>query len=409
MQIGEVKLDNVYFFVCEKNKYSFTCKNAHEVRRIIHDLRCSNRKNLGVLYGDINVDKNIITYKEYKKVEVPSDVDEMYIDTNNMTELRNRFEHSLKGKKNVKLATLSNGLIKPITKRTNTKKLLLVEELDTSKVEGLVEECPHSEEGFRDKLLREYDLLPDARYIYRRDSIATDYDTHKTIHSYKVYRVLERTNTLEEMDEKLRGIQNEYILREKYHISDNSKVTLLRLPNFKEYSVLYKEDKGYTDPDTMIKAISSSYDDTKFIESIISDEYTNLKRTVFDEETMDPEYETKRNKIIKYKRHVKGELTRYKVLKEKDSLTFDEEKELTLQRGFLKDAIYALIYTLVYKDSKKKQVNYSLLRHLGSMLRDRNNELENMKDEYFDALLKDIDRQEKEGTLPECNFHIIRF
>ena len=410
MKVNNLKLDRVYYFMESLDEKTFVCKNSHEIRKKLHDLKTFNRKNTGIYYGDINIDRYNLTYKEFRIIKIDKDIDEAYSSSKNMTELKKKFAHDLKGKTKPVLCTNHKGLIKIVNKMEKAKRLLLVEEIDPNDRNVITFEGNTKESIHDNDIFYRYNMLPDARYIYYRKDLGTDYDTYKSRYTYKVYRVLERASFLEEMDSLLLNTQNEYILREKYHIDDSSNVILIKLPDLKRYPVMCEEDKMYLSKDAVITAFTKRVDDFKLIESLLNDNYTNLQPTIFDEDTMNKlsDYETRRNKVLRWKKILKGELTEYKNFKEKGNLSYDEKKELFEQKVNLEYIIRNLLLELIYKDRKTRTINYSLLRHLASIIRDRDNELENMKDEYFEYLLKDIDEGIKNGSLIETKLTKIR-
>lgn len=412
MKVGDHKLERVYFFMEEGNEYSFTGKNAHEIRKKLHDLKVLNRKNNGVYYGDIVVENNVLTYKEFQLIETPIDVDEYYIDSKNMTELKKKMSPILKGKKNAKLCAIDNGLVKVVTKKQPPKRLLLVEEIDSDDKQVVVEEANLKELKADNNTLYEHNQLPDARFIYYRKEYGLDYDSYKTNYAYKAYRVIARTTTLEEMDNILADVQNEYTASTKYNLDPNSKLSIVKLPDLKKYPVMYQEDKIYLDPKHLLNAYAKRCHDSVLISTLLSDNYTNLQPSVFDEDTMDnideEENTTRRTKVMRLKKSVKGLLTAYENEAKKNDKSNEGQKSLMELKEYLASEVRSLIIMLVYKDFKKKTINYSLLRHVGDMLKQRDIELENMREEYYAAMLSDIQKQIDEGALQETQFHIIR-
>lgn len=411
MKIGRIKLDNVYFFVNENGTFVENFETEEAAIKRIESLRNANGlMKSNSYYGDFARDGRILTYKVFTHVPVTGDVDAAYIDSKNMTELKKRFKSEFGENKNVRLVTFTNGEVKSVSKKMSTKRILLVEQIPQGELEEEMIASSITEDGISNLYLEKYNLLPDSKYIYHKEYFATDYDSFSTFYNVKVYRVLERAMTLAEMDEKVTKIQNEYMAFEKYKIGKGSTIKIIKVPTLKEYPVFYRENKFYLEPQEIMDRYKARTTDIELMKTLIDDAYTNLKPKVQDEDTMEnvstnkskqEEMETKREKIARLKKILKGEVYRMEVLGEFAKGDYNAARERDLQIFRVNDALHPLLFNLIYRNSKTKEINYSILRHLGGLLMKRDAKLNELSESYIDGLVEYVVEQIEKGCFTE--------
>jgi len=418
MKIGRVKLDKVYFWVNENGTFAETFDTEEQAISRMEELRHANaHMKENNYYGDFARDGRMLTYKCFSHIPVSADVDAAYIESKNMTELKKRFKSEFGTNKNVRLATYKDGEIRSVSKKMSTKRILLVEELPQGSLEEEMILSTISEDGITNLYLEKYNLLPDARYIYHKEYFATDYETFTTFYNVRVYKILERAMTLAEMDEKVTRIQCDYTAREKYGIEDDRLLRVIKVPTLKEYPVFYKEDKFYLDPHEILERYKARTSDIALMKELIDDQYTNLRPKVNDEDTMESvvskskqdDMETKREKIARLKKILRGEVYRMETLTElarekKEDYTLSRERDLQSFR--VNDALHPLLINLIYKNPKTKEVNYSILRHLAGILMRRDAQLNELGNSYMDGLVEYVMEQIEKGYfVEETKFH----
>lgn len=417
MKVGRIKIDSVYMFadVTGENVEHLPGDLVLEAR--IEELRNHNRKlRYGEFYGDFVINGSTLSYKTFELVPVSENVDLAYINSKNMTELKKKFKSEFGGKKNVRLVTFKNGEVVSVSKKTTPARVLLVEEYE----QGPLEEEVVSDSILSDRLssaeLEKMNMLPDARFIYHKDYYATDYESSTTLYTVKVYRVLERATSLGDIDKKVMGVQNEYMAREKYGIRDSSKIKMIKIPTLKEYPVFYKDEKHYVDPQMVLRKYKAKVTDAVLMETLVNDPYTNLKPKLDDEDSMEnvstkkettEEQESKRDKVLRLKRILRSESRVFENMKDFDRRSLDEYREYELQKIRVQDVINQLLITLMYRYPKSKEINYSIVRHLADIVRDRENTLEELANNYMDGLVKYTEELERKGyTLEPSKPHM---
>ena len=418
MKIGRVKLDKVYFWVNENGTFVENFETEEQVLSRMSELRHANsHMQENNFYGDIARDGKILTYKVFSHVPVSGDVDAAYIESKNMTELKKRFKSEFGTNKNVRLATYKDGEIRSVSKKMSTKRILLVEEVPQGSLEEEMIFSTISDDGISNLYLEKYNLLPDARYIYHKEYFATDYESFTTFYNVRVYKILERAMSLAEMDEKVTKMQCDYTARQKYGIEDDRPLKIIKVPTLKEYPVFYREDKFYLDPHEILERFKARTSDVTLMKELIDDQYTNLRPKVNDEDTMESvvskakqeDMETKREKIARLKKILKGEVYRMENLTElarekKEDYTLARERDLQSFR--VNDALHPLLVTLIYRNTKTKEINYSILRHLAGILMRRDAKLNEISNQYMDGLVEYVMEQIEKGYFTEeTKFH----
>lgn len=405
MKIGNKQLEQVYFLATEVTPFEEEYKTEEDLIRRIEALRMSNMKlTSSCFYGDISYENGKLRYTNYELLPVKEDLDSDYADTKNMTELKRKYKDQVKAK-DFKVVTFEDGLIKSVSKKSPARRVLLVEELQEMNVEENVETASFLKDKSNQDSITKYNSLPDAKNVYKKDYFATNYDDNLILYTLTKYRVLYRALTLEEMDKKLESIQNEYTLRRIYGIKDSSKVSIVRLPEFKMSDVFYQEDRLYLDPKKLVEIYEKRSSDLTLMHELIDDKYTNLKGTLATGDLEARDKENRQEKVTRLKRTLKSEVTLYEVLQEKEPYP-DKSRDLEMQRYDIERIVHALVYNLVYKDFKKHTTNYSVMRHLASLVKRRDDKLNEMSEEYWDSLIKSYEELEK-GMYEETTFHIL--
>lgn len=396
MKLGNKKLDQVYFFASPHGVFTETFETKEEAKERIEELRSSNlRLTTNTFYGDIVDLGKYISYTCFEIIPVSKDLDLAYADSKNMTELKRNFKDELKGKKDARVVTFNNGLISSVSKKVTTKKVLFVEELPSGPLEEDLVISSITTDGISNMDLRKYNLLPDAKYIYRKEYYATDYDTNNTLYNVRVFRVLERATYLSDLDKITSTIQNEYIAREKYGVQDASTLRVLRLPDEKMSRPMYFEDKEYLDPRKLMSFYENRTTDLELMHTLIDDSYTNLTSDVIPLECLEKQDDdlSKKEKIAKLKRMLKSEISIYENLLEKPK-SFNRDRDLEMQKYDIQMVLHTLLVNLMYRNIKKKEINYSVVRHLATLLIERNEKVEALSTEYIDNLIKSFEELE---------------
>jgi hypothetical protein len=412
MKVGNLKLEPVYFFVKDCGSTEETYNTIEEAdNRVLELKRANYNDDYGIFYGDIIQLGVFVKYTAFSVVKVKGDIDEAYIESKNMTELKKQFKSQIGSTKDVRLATFTNGEIKSVSKKTSTKKLVFVEKVSPK----LIEEDDLNissiiADGKTNFQIGSYNLLPDAKYIYKKSYYATDYSSGTILYDLEIYRVLERASSLEEIDEIVTKIQCDYNMRRKYEIEDEKEVSIMRVDTLKKYPIFYRDDKFYLDPKELIGRIRKRNKDTELMDGIVKDQYTNLKNNVLDEGAESPikenpkdEIENRKEKIERLKRSLKGENYVTKDLIEKKN-----DRDLTMHSYSVDSILAGLLSSLIYKNKNSKEINYSLMRHIASILKQRDDELNDLKDDYMDNLVASIMKDIEAGILTEeTKFHML--
>lgn len=413
MKVGSYKLEPVYFFVKDNGTSEETFSSVEEANERIISLKKANyNADYGVFYGDIIQVGVFVRYTAFSVLPVKGDIDLAYTNSKNMTELKKQFKSQIGTEKNVRLATFSNGEIKSASKKVPTKTVVFVAKV--SKNDNDVNNLKITS-TLNDKMstaeLEKYNGLPDAKYIYKKDYYATDHDTNTALYDIEVYRVLERASSLEAMDEIITRIQCDYTMREKYGLDDDIEVSIMKTNTLMKSTVFYSEDKFYLNPKELIERYRNRTNDIELMETLIDDSYTNLRSNVLEdtEKTLDisdktlKDKEDRKAKILRLKKSLKGEMRVSKNLMEEK-----REHDLVMHQFNISTVLNPLLYSLIYKNTKTKEVNYSLMRQLASIIKNRDDKLNEMKDEYMDNLVASVMRDIESGYLTEeTKFHIL--